>query len=114
MFAQKLIELRKKRNLTHDDLAKFLNITRQGYSFYESGKHEMNFDSLCRIADFYHVTTDYLLDRADVTNAPFDDEELTLIHHYRILDKRGKETIKNNMAFEVSRIPMPDGGKKAM
>jgi transcriptional regulator with XRE-family HTH domain len=101
MFAQKLIELRKKRNLTHDDLAKHLNITRQAYSYYESGKHEMNFDALCRVADYYNVTTDYLLDRANVTNAPFDAEELTLVQNYRMLDKRGKETIKNNMAFEI-------------
>ena len=102
MFAQKLIELRKKRGLTHEDLAKYLSITRQAYSCYETGKHEMNFDALCRVADYYNVTTDYLLDRADVTNAPFDDEELTLMHNYRNLDERGKNTIKNNMAFEVS------------
>jgi len=102
MLAQKLIELRKKRNLTHEDLAKYLNITRQAYSFYESGKHEMSFDALCRIADYYNVTADDLLDRADVTNAPFDDEELTLIYSYRTLDERGKKAIKHNMTFEVS------------
>jgi hypothetical protein len=48
------------------------------------------------------VTTDYLLNRADVTNAPFNDEELTLIYSYRSLDERGKESIKNNLAFEMS------------
>ena len=105
MFAQKLMELRKKRKLTHDDLAKYLNVTRQAYSFYESGKHEMSFDALCRIADFYNVTTDYLLCRTDVTNAPFDNEELTLLYNYKLLDKRGKETVENNIAFELAQTP---------
>jgi len=103
MFAQKLIELRKKRNLTHDDLAKFLSVTRQAYSSYETGKHEMNFDALRRIAEFYNVTTDYLLDRSDVTNAPFDDDELNIIRTYRNIDKRGKDTVKSVLYFESLR-----------
>ncbi|MDR2166658.1 MAG: helix-turn-helix domain-containing protein [Clostridiales bacterium] len=100
MFGQKLLELRKKRNLTHEDLAKYLNITRQAYSFYESGKHEMNFESLRRIAGFYNVTTDYLLGLSEITNAPFDDEELNLIDRYRLLDSRGKNAVKATINAE--------------
>lgn len=112
MFAQKLIELRKKRNLTHDDLAKFLNITRQAYSFYESGKHETNFESLCLLADFYNVTADYLLDRSDATNEPFNAEEIGIINDYRILDERGKEAVRTTLAFEKSHAPSTLATKK--
>jgi transcriptional regulator with XRE-family HTH domain len=104
MLAQKLAELRKKREYTHDYIAGYLKITRQAYSFYESGKREMNFESLCMLADLYNVTTDYLLGRSDVTNTPFDDVEIGIIKTYRSLDERAKETIRNNLSFEASRI----------
>jgi len=104
MLSQKLIELRKKRGYTHDCLAAHLKITRQAYSFYESGKREMSFESLCMLADLYNVTTDYLLGRTDVTNTPFDDEELSIIQAYKKLDERARETLKNYLSFETTRV----------
>ena len=113
MLSQKLTELRKKREYPHDDMAGYLKITRQAYSFYESGKREMSFESLCMLADLYHVTTDYLLGRSDVTNAPFDDDEINIIQTYRIIDERAKETIKNVLSFEASRTEKGRAIKKS-
>ena len=112
LLSQKLVELRNKREYTHDYLSQYLKITRQAYSFYESGKREMNFESLCMLADLYNVTTDYLLGRSDVTNAPYDDEEIGIIRTYRSLDNRAKETIKNYLSFEASRIEKDKAAKK--
>ena len=94
MIAQKIAVLRKQRGLTQADMAKHLKISRQAYSFYEQGKHEMDYKSLCKIADFFQVTTDYLLGRYD--SKPFlldDDEEIDLIKKYRTLDERGKRSV---------------------
>lgn len=73
----------------------------------------MNFESLCMLADFYSVTTDYLLGRTNVTNTPFDDEEINMIMNFRKLDERGKESVKATLSFEVAHSPHIQNTKKS-
>jgi len=104
MISKKITDLRKQKGLTQVEIAEQLKISRQAYSFYELGKNEMDFKSLCKLADFYNVSTDYLLGRYDVK--PFllsDDEEIEIIRKYRTLDQRGKNTIKANLDFEMTQ-----------
>lgn len=58
----KLKELRKSSGLTQQDLAKILNITQQSYNGYETQKTEPNITTLCKLADTYGVSLDYLCD----------------------------------------------------
>jgi transcriptional regulator with XRE-family HTH domain len=114
MLSEKLSELRKRRGLGQADLAEYLKITRQAYSSYETAKREMDFESLCKIADFYNVTTDYLLGRYDIK--PFlldDDDEIGVMRSYRTLDQRGKDAIKANLTFEMSQTSNAETPKKA-
>lgn len=60
---QILKELREKRGLKQEELAAFLGITQQAYGRYEKGTSEPNGDGFVKLADFYGVTTDYLLGR---------------------------------------------------
>lgn len=60
-------ELREDNDLTQAYMAKLLTVNQRTYSRYESGEHEIPLSALCIIADFYHVSVDYLLDRTDVT-----------------------------------------------
>jgi transcriptional regulator with XRE-family HTH domain len=114
MLSEKLAELRKKRGLGQIDLAEHLKITRQAYSSYETAKREMDFESLCKIADFYNVTTDYLLGRYDIKPFLLDDEdEINVIRRYRSLDQRGKDAIKANLIFEQSQISKTIKTKKS-
>ena len=62
---QLLKELRKKRNLNQNELATILNVSNQAYQKYEYGTAEPTFDNLSKLADFYGVTTDYLLGRTN-------------------------------------------------
>jgi transcriptional regulator with XRE-family HTH domain len=104
MLSDKLIQLRKKRGLGQDDLAAYLNITRQAYSLYETAKREMNYQSLCMLADFYSVTTDYLLGRCDTANIFVEPGELDLLYGYRQLDNRGRNAVKALLDFEESQV----------
>jgi transcriptional regulator with XRE-family HTH domain len=113
MLSEKLIELRKKRGIGQDELAQHLKITRQAYSLYETAKREMNFESLCMLADFYDVTTDYLLGRSERINARLSVDELDILHNYRTLDQRGKDEIKANLTFEMSQIPKAENPKES-
>ena len=61
MLGEKLKELRNKRNLTSDELCKKLNIKPGSYRNYERNDRKPDYDTLIKLAKFYHVTTDYLL-----------------------------------------------------
>lgn len=61
-FSDKLVELRNKRNLTQEQFAKAIGLSRSAISMYESGKREPNFETLELLADFFNVNMDYLLD----------------------------------------------------
>ena len=60
-----LKELRKGKGLTQSDIAKLLGFSTTAYQNYERGVNEPSNKSLCILADFYGVTTDYLLGRED-------------------------------------------------
>lgn len=51
--------------MTQTDVAKILFISQRTYSYYESGGHDIPTDILVRIADFYQVSVDYLLNRTN-------------------------------------------------
>ncbi len=59
----KLKELRKQANLKQKELAKKLDIPYTTYNAYEISKSLPTLETLIKIADFYNVTLDYLLDR---------------------------------------------------
>ena len=57
--------LREDMDMTQTDMAKNLFISQRTYSYYESGGHDIPTDILVRIADFYQVSVDYLLNRTN-------------------------------------------------
>lgn len=65
VLAKRLRELREKRGLTQTELGKLFNLSKQAISSYETGVSEPPPDTLHGIADFFNVSTDYLLGRTD-------------------------------------------------
>lgn len=63
----KLKELRTKSNATQLELSSHLGISRPTYCRYETGEREPNFDTIKKIADYYSVSVDYIIDH-DVSN----------------------------------------------
>ena len=57
--------LREDMDITQTDMAKNLFISQHTYSYYESGGHDIPTEVLVRLADFYDVSVDYLLNRTD-------------------------------------------------
>lgn len=58
-----LLKLRKAKKISQQDLAKTLNVTQATYGRYELEVTEPNIDTLCKLADYYNVTLDYLVGR---------------------------------------------------
>lgn len=58
-----LRDLRIKRGLSQADVARELGISRQSYNFYENGKRDPDTAMVKALAEFFGVSTDYLLGR---------------------------------------------------
>lgn len=58
-----LYNLRETENLTKRDLANKLGIKYTTYNNYEIGRNEPTIDTLCKLADYYNVSLDYLVGR---------------------------------------------------
>lgn len=66
MYYPRIRDLREDRDLEQKEVAAFLGIDQRVYSNYETGKREIPVRLLVRLADFYEVSTDYLLGRTTV------------------------------------------------
>jgi transcriptional regulator with XRE-family HTH domain len=73
MIGERLKYLRGKK--TQEDIAKYLGISRARYSHYENGRSEPDNETLKKLADFFNVTTDYLLGRTDTPNREASNEQ---------------------------------------
>ena len=58
-----LRNLRISKKLSQEQVAKILNISRQAYCRYENDQRELSLDALCKLADFYEESTDFILGR---------------------------------------------------
>lgn len=65
MFPQRLKSLRLEKKLTQQNMADFLGITRQGYAKYEKGMSEPDNKTLDKLANYFNVSTDFLLGRTN-------------------------------------------------
>lgn len=65
-FTKRMRDLREDRDLKQADVAEFLNITRQQYQLYESGKRQLPIDLLMKLCEFYNVSSDYILGFKDI------------------------------------------------
>lgn len=60
-FGEKLVQLRRARGLSQEALAEAVGVSRQAVSKWELGTAAPEVDKIIALADFYGVTTDYLL-----------------------------------------------------
>lgn len=70
MFFRRLRDLREDRDFRQEDVAEVLGISQTVYSRYERGFQTIPVVHLLKLADFYSVSTDYILGRTDVS-APY-------------------------------------------
>ena len=64
-FGKLLANLRKEKGVLQKEVATYLNMTVATISNYEKGVHLPDLNTLIMLADFFDVSTDYLLQRTD-------------------------------------------------
>ena len=64
-FYKRIRDTREDNDITQEQIAKVLNITRQQYQLYESGKREIKTTQLAILCKYYNITADYFLELTD-------------------------------------------------
>lgn len=70
MEIKRLKDLREDHDKTQQAIAEYLNMHRSVYRRYESGQRESPAWVIVKLADYYKVSTDYLLGRTDEPSMP--------------------------------------------
>ena len=60
-FKENLVFLRKSLNLSQEELAEKINVTRQAISKWENGQSTPDMDTILLLCDYFNVTADQLL-----------------------------------------------------
>ena len=68
MRFQNLRDIREDRDVKQKDIAAYLNVSQNTYSQYETGVISLTAEVLIKLADYYNVSIDFLLDRTDNPN----------------------------------------------
>ena len=66
MYPLRIRDLREDNDLNQTEVAELLNVHETTYSDYELGRLNVPVSALHILADYYHVSVDYLLGRTDV------------------------------------------------
>lgn len=96
----RLKKLREDMRLKQDELAKALSISPSAIGMYERDEREPNDELTLRIADFFNVSTDYLLGKTDVKNQKtlsLSDEDVKFIKNIKKLTETEKKIIRDTM-----------------
>ena len=100
MLKDTLKLLREQKNLTKKQVADAIEVTERAYITYEYGQRDVSTGTLQKLADFYGVTTDYLLGRPDA-KAPadpidklmtVDEMEKDLLREWLSLDEASRKS----------------------
>lgn len=105
MLKDNLKSLREQKKITKKQVADAIGVTERAYITYEYGQRDVSTETLQKLADFYHVSTDYLLGRPDAT-APMDpisqididDKEKAALSKWVALDAKKRRMVLNVMA----------------
>ncbi len=65
MEIKRIKDLREDHDLLQKDIANILEITQQQYSLYELNIRDMPLDLLIKLADYYNVSIDYIVNRTN-------------------------------------------------
>lgn len=90
IFGERLAALRNKKGLTQSELADNMGIQRVTIAKYETGQRAPSIDHLINFAEYFQVSTDYLL---GLTESSTTDTNVKMVCDYTGLSEEAVETI---------------------
>ncbi len=89
MLNVRLAALRKETKVNQTEMAKRLGIARTTYAMYKQGNRNPDYETLNNIANYFDLTTDYLLGRSDYPS--MTESGSTFANKYRIFESNDEE-----------------------
>ena len=99
VFAVKLKELREEKGLTQIKLAEALKCKHMTITNYEKGKSCPSLRLLCMIAQYFAVSTDYLLGMSDIRQGNQCNNKLCCMNEK--LDEEGRQKVEQFIEFLI-------------
>lgn len=85
-FGERLQSARRDKGVSQADAAAYIGVSTAAYQNYENGRREAGYDVIAKLADYFCVTTDYLLGREKKPD-PFGDIGLSQESEKAVIDK---------------------------
>ena len=100
-----LIALRERCGLRQVDVAEKIGVSKQCYGSYETDKRQASYETLCKLADFFDVTVDYLLEREQTSLQQLPPEHAELLRIYEVLPLAQREGLIQIVKMYASLSP---------
>jgi len=113
ILSDRLILLRRERNLSQYNLADLIGFSRGVIANYEQGRREPDYNTLIVFANFYSVSVDYLLGRTDERQAVYNPLKLypELIESINTLTAESREELSRYIALLKIKDSVNDSKK---
>lgn len=100
-FKDRLKQLRKELNLTQEEFAQKIGYTRTAVSAWEIGRNEPSNADTIKLADFFNVSTDYLLGISD-TRKPDNTTKIADIYMHLAKEAQALELDKEDVDYIIN------------
>lgn len=111
-LAEHLKTLRKQAKMTQSQVAKAIEISQQGYAYWEQGKKRPSHDNLVKIAKLFNVSIDTLVSNDKTDDIDLSEVELLFRTTSDGMSNEEKEVFKQELLqFMKERKKLFDDGK---
>ena len=100
-FSEKLLTLRKAKDLTQEQLAEKLNVSRQSVSKWESGQAVPELDKIVAMSVVFDVTTDYLLKSSEINDLSVKTEMLEKQQQQMLVREQRQQKIRECILYVI-------------
>lgn len=101
-FSEKLLTLRKAKDLTQEQLAEKLDVSRQSVSKWESGQATPELDKIVALSAIFDVTTDYLLKSSEIDDLSVKTEMLEKQQQMMLIREQKQKQIRGNILYSIA------------
>lgn len=91
--------LRNEKGESLEKIANYLSVTMQTISNYETGKRDMTPDTILKLAEYFEVSTDYLLGKSDIRNPEEQIKDEFQFAYHKETEGLSEEEIKEALEF---------------
>ncbi len=115
MLGNRIKILREEKGLKQDELAKIIDVSPSTIGMYEINKREPNNEITLKLAEYFNVSTDYLLGKSDIRNPEkvnIDDVNVAFSSGYKGLNETNKMIIKNTIEGLLAKQKLDEDEKE--